>query len=221
MEEFSCQQMSFYSEFPLDINNRKERVIKNVLAKKIKESLNEIIIESPYFIIDRETRKLFYEIDFNKMAIKVVTNSLKSNNQIAVVDAFMNTVKFWIKHGMNIFAVDGYSFESYPKMNELSPNTIFGTHAKTYLFDKKDALVGSYNFDPRSENINVELLVGCENSPEFVAAIRDDIVYRTENSLHLDNPKNIEKELNQGISKSKKLLFKMMRFPAMLLLPYL
>jgi putative cardiolipin synthase len=221
VEDFSCHQMSFYSEFPLEIKNRKERVIKKILAQKMKNSNKEVFIESPYFIIDREMRQVFKDVESNNIDIKVVTNSLKSNNQIAVVDAFMDTVKYWIKHGMNIFAVDGYSFENYPKMNEDSSNITFGTHAKTYLFDQKEAFVGSYNFDPRSENINVELLVGCEDSKEFASEIREDLIYRSENSLHLDNAKNLEKMLFIGISKSKKIISRLMRFPAMVLLPYL
>ena len=35
-------------------------------------------------------------------------------------------------------------------------------HAKTYIFDRKEIYIGSFNFDPRSANINTELGVVCE-----------------------------------------------------------
>jgi putative cardiolipin synthase len=56
--------------------------------------------------------------------------------------------------------------------------TIFGLHAKTTVFDRKITFVGSFNVDPRSENLNTEmgLLVESETLANAVAdSIENDI----------------------------------------------
>ena len=34
-------------------------------------------------------------------------------------------------------------------------------HAKTYIFDRKEVYIGSFNLDPRSANLNTELGIVC------------------------------------------------------------
>jgi putative cardiolipin synthase len=56
--------------------------------------------------------------------------------------------------------------------------TLFGLHAKTTVFDRKIAFVGSFNVDPRSVNLNTEmgLLVESEALANAVAdSIENDI----------------------------------------------
>jgi putative cardiolipin synthase len=56
--------------------------------------------------------------------------------------------------------------------------TSFGLHAKTAVFDRKVAFVGSFNLDPRSVNLNTEmgLLVESETLANAVAdSIENDI----------------------------------------------
>jgi putative cardiolipin synthase len=56
--------------------------------------------------------------------------------------------------------------------------TLFGLHAKTSVFDRKIAFVGSFNLDPRSVNLNTEmgLLVESEALANAVAdSIENDI----------------------------------------------
>lgn len=46
----------------------------------------------------------------------------------------------------------------------------WGVHAKRAVFDKKHTLVGTYNIDPRSANLNGELVIICKDSPELAEA---------------------------------------------------
>lgn len=50
-----------------------------------------------------------------------------------------------------------------------------GLHAKTCVYDRETVFVGSFNLDPRSENLNTEIgiLVKC---PELGAAVADSIL---------------------------------------------
>ena len=47
-------------------------------------------------------------------------------------------------------------------------------HTKAFVVDRKEAFIGSFNFDPRSANINTELGV-IIRSPEIAAEFADQI----------------------------------------------
>jgi putative cardiolipin synthase len=50
-----------------------------------------------------------------------------------------------------------------------------GLHAKTLVYDRKTVFVGSFNLDPRSENLNTEIGIVVE-SPELGRVVADSIL---------------------------------------------
>lgn len=133
------------------------------LASQSKES---IFIQSPYIIPSRNIVKEMNKHDINVDNIDILTNSFAASPNYFGISGYANHRKKIVDLGMELYEYQG-------------PESI---HGKTYIFDEKIAVVGSFNFDPRSSFLNTESLVTI-NSPEFVELIQQEIDKQIVNSL--------------------------------------
>lgn len=216
--EFSgeCAAMSFHSEYPnIGKKNRKEnRILKHDIFSRIKNSNESILIDSPYFIVNDELAEALDTALNKKVNVKLLTNSLNSTDAIYVYAAFDSIVKSWLDKGLESHIFRGERPKSYEVMEEHSGKARFGVHAKTFVFDNKDVIIGTYNVDPRSANYNSEMIVSCENSPELAAEVKKDIDTRIDGSIHLDSAQTIKEAEFYQISFGKKLLYYITKIPA-------
>jgi len=68
---------------------------------------------------------------------------------------------------------------------------VFAIHAKTMVVDNKTVYIGTFNFDPRSENLNTEVgvIVSDTNLAHAVqAAIETDMQPENSWNASIDNP---------------------------------
>jgi len=88
--------------------------------------------------------------------VKVLTNSLASTDVVAVHAGYSRYRRQTVAGG-----VDLYEFKPLP--GEKPHKTLFGSssraslHAKTYIIDRRDVIIGSFNLDPRSVQLNTEI----------------------------------------------------------------
>jgi putative cardiolipin synthase len=116
----------------------------------------------------------------------VLTNSLASNDVLAVHSGYQKYLDDMLESGVEIYEVRPDS-----SMQQLtwsaSPSKLHaGLHAKAMVVDRRYVVVGSYNLDPRSADINTELalLVDSPAFAELVAEFFADGV-RPENSYRV------------------------------------
>jgi putative cardiolipin synthase len=83
----------------------------------------------------------------------------------------------------------------------------WGVHAKRAVVDGKHLLIGTYNVDPRSANLNSELLIICRNQPELAIYARESIVRRAGASTKLFTTDDAWDELIETSDSTKRLLF--------------
>lgn len=104
-----------------------------------------------------------------------------ANNHLSAFVGYRKQRKELLETGAAVFemrpdAVEQSALYTAEQLEE--HNTVFGLHAKTVVFDRKVAFVGSFNLDPRSVNLNTEMgwLVESESLAEAVAqSIEKDI----------------------------------------------
>ena len=217
--EFSgtCGQMSFQSEYPnLNAESRKtNRVIKHDIFERIKNAKKSIVMDSPYFIVNNELGKALDTAFNKKIDVKLLTNSLNSTDAIYVYAAFDTIAAKWLEKGLDSYIYKGERPDSYDVLEgQQNGNARFGVHAKTFVFDDKDVIIGTYNVDPRSANYNSEMIITCENNPEFAQAVRSDIDVRMNESIRLDSKKAIKDAEFYQIGFGKKLLYYFTKIPA-------
>ncbi|MDD4973279.1 MAG: phosphatidylserine/phosphatidylglycerophosphate/cardiolipin synthase family protein [Bacteriovorax sp.] len=188
-----CERMSFNSEYPIiGKKNRAERIIKHDLAGRIRNAKESILFDSPYFIVDdASTFALDYALE-NKVKVTLLTNSLNSTDAIYVYASFDSNIKNWIKKGLDTYIFKGNLPENYATMTDEISHARFGVHAKSFVFDKKDVVIGTYNFDPRSANLNVEMTLSCDNNPKLAGIVTEDIEARMRGSIFLDSNKTVD-----------------------------
>jgi phosphatidylserine/phosphatidylglycerophosphate/cardiolipin synthase-like enzyme len=146
---------------------------------------NSVIIQSPYLVLSKRSRRLFKTIYEEHPDIELVF----STNSLAATDAFSaysHTHKHK-KHYIRTLGFDVYEFRPYaadaaeffPRMPLLIaekqngvnsgeipavganpshdiPGPRSGLHAKSFVIDGHVSMIGSHNLDPRGEGFNTE-----------------------------------------------------------------
>jgi phosphatidylserine/phosphatidylglycerophosphate/cardiolipin synthase-like enzyme len=112
------------------------------LEKIIEAASRSVVIESPYFVPSRPLIDLLEKKRAGGVHVQIVTNSLRSTDGVLPYAGYVKYRRRLVKHGVDVREFKG-------------PDTL---HAKTLVIDGRTALVGSYNIDPRSQNLNAEVM---------------------------------------------------------------
>jgi len=138
------------------------------LATLVENAKHSIVIQSPYLVMSKPALSLFKRALKRGVKVKINTNSLASTDNIMAFSGYRNQRDKLIKMGVEIF-----EFKPAPaitkhllrgEMNTQSKPPIFAIHAKTMVVDNETVYIGTFNFDPRSENLNTEVGVIVNNT---------------------------------------------------------
>ena len=110
---------------------------------------------------------LFKKAISRGVRIRVNTNSLASTDNLLAFSGYRNQRRKLLKMGLEIYEYKPNPqaqialMQSALRLNDKRP--IFAVHAKTMVVDGKIVYIGTYNLDPRSENLNTEVGVVVRN----------------------------------------------------------
>ena len=133
----------------------------SALGKLLQSARTRVVIQSPYLVVSDQAIELFRQIIARGVVVRINTNSLASTDNLAAFSGYRNQREELLKMGLQI-----YEYKPAPevqvKLMQRSPTAtkkmpIFSLHAKTIVVDSKIAYVGTFNLDPRSENLNTEV----------------------------------------------------------------
>lgn len=132
----------------------------SALAEMAASAQTRITIQSPYLILSSEAIALFKGILVRGIRVRINTNSLASTDNLPAFSGYRNQRKRLLKMGFEIFEYMPYPQVQQSLMNRFeatrNKKLVFGLHAKTMVVDGARVYVGTYNFDPRSQNLNTE-----------------------------------------------------------------
>lgn len=128
------------------------------LVKKAKKSLT---IQSPYLITSELSRKLFKEAVDRGVTVRILTNSMSSTDNMEAFSGYQRDRKALLKTGVKIYEFRPDAKERFKVMTgalqeKMNFTPIFGLHAKSMIVDEEIAVIGTFNLDPRSANLNTE-----------------------------------------------------------------
>lgn len=211
----SCQNMSFNSEYPnTGEDSRPERIIKYDILDRFSNAKESIVFDSPYFIVDNNSKRALEKALDNKVKVTLLTNSLHSTDAIFVYAVFNDIITKWVHKGLDAYIYKGEIPQTYQRFNEDKSKTRYGIHAKSFVFDHKDVVIGTYNFDPRSANLNAEMTISCENNPELALRVTNDIEDKLNGSIHLKSKKIIEEVEFYKVEFLKRLEYLFLKIPS-------
>ena len=131
----------------------------------------ELLIESPYFVLPARAQATVKALHERNVRVRVLTNSLASNDMLAAHSGYAKTHRRLLENGMELYELgpDTDAFRS--GWSPLSGRSPAALHAKAMAFDREAVFIGSFNLDPRSAVINTEASLYIE-SPELAERLR-------------------------------------------------
>ena len=134
------------------------------LMSLLQSAQSNVVIQTPYLITTKATRKILKALVDRGVDVKILTNSLASNDNLEAFSGYQRDRKALLKTGAQIFefkpdAKIRQKIMSEVMHEQLQQAPIFGLHAKSMVIDDHTSVIGTYNVDPRSANLNTENFV--------------------------------------------------------------
>jgi len=160
--------------------------IFSVLDALVSNARTEVLIENAYFVPRDHGVELTAALHARGVRVRVLTNSLASNDLVSVHSGYQKYRDDLLENGVEMYELRPDSSMQQLRWSAVSAKSRAGLHAKAMVVDRRYVVVGSYNLDPRSADINTELALLID-SPAFakkIAEFFDDGV-KPENSYRV------------------------------------
>ncbi|MCF6317836.1 MAG: phospholipase D family protein [Proteobacteria bacterium] len=162
----AVDSVEYFSDSPstLFTKNRASKKKYKQMSLKIKELIlsadKSLLLQTPYLVLSRKAYKALKSLHKQKPEVKITvsTNSLSSTDAYYVYAISFKQKKKYLKNlGLNIYE---YKYNPQYKKTMFGEvgdrKTKFGLHSKSIVIDGKTSLIGSHNFDHRSDVLNTE-----------------------------------------------------------------
>ena len=131
------------------------------LIDLVQHAEKSVIIQTPYLITTDLSKNIFKQLVDKGVEVKILTNSLASNDNLEAFSGYQRDRKALLKTGVQIFefkpdAKIRQKVMSSELQKKLDHQPIFGLHAKSMVIDDRITVIGTFNLDPRSANLNTE-----------------------------------------------------------------
>lgn len=159
--DFEWLQVRMVSDDPRKGLGKAEK--ESLLIHQFQEIIGdpEVDVEliSPYFVPTRAGVEAFAWLVRKGVEVKVLTNSLSATDVSAVHAGYAKRRKALLKAGVTLYEMQRHptQVKKMKRKKRFLGSSGSSLHAKTFAVDRKHVFVGSFNFDPRSANLNTEL----------------------------------------------------------------
>jgi cardiolipin synthase C len=142
----------------LDEANREDYLVSE-LRDFIAEPKFSLSVVSPYFVPTEKGVAFFSRLAKAGVNVQILTNSLEATDVAAVHSGYAKTRVELLKAGVKLFELKSSSGvqKTAAKRNLMLGSSGSSLHTKTFSVDSSRVFVGSFNFDPRSVNLNTEM----------------------------------------------------------------
>lgn len=182
------------------------------LIRLIKSAKKSVTIQSPYLVTTRGSQDLFRDAIARGVRVRILTNSLASTDNLEAFSGYQRERDALLKIGVEIYEFKPDAAVRRQVMTgalqaavDFAP--VFGLHAKSMVVDDNIAVIGTFNLDPRSENLNTECLAVIRD-----ARIAGDLAHRMDVDMQPENAWHTTAAFNPdgvvGIGKRIKVLLR-------------
>lgn len=135
-----------------------ERLLISQLKPYLISATEDLVMISPYFVPGDETVDALCGLARKGVSVKILTNSLASNDVAAVHAGYSKFRIPLLRCGVELYELNEHlrvderrAFMWLPGLKKSS------LHAKTMVMDRTKMFVGSFNYDQRSLHLNTEI----------------------------------------------------------------
>jgi putative cardiolipin synthase len=134
------------------------------LTSAIAMAEREVIVVTPFFVPDEATVVRYRQLIERGVEIRILTNSLASNEGTISNSGLRRLRPSLLEAGVQLYELrtDAHTKDEW----EIPPTVAryLGLHAKLYIIDREEVIIGSVNLDPRSKYINTEMAALVKNA---------------------------------------------------------
>jgi putative cardiolipin synthase len=170
-----CRDLRFVTDFPNQ--GEKSRNVFNAIVDELRRAKHEAVVESPYFVIKGGGYAVLEDLHHRGVRVRVLTNSLASTDASYAVAALYPRLGSLAAAGLTLSAYGGAPLLSQ-STNVRGGSPRWGVHSKRGVIDGDTTLLGTYNVDPRSANLNSELMLVCRGQKDLAAEVLASIAAR-------------------------------------------
>ncbi|WP_251976109.1 phospholipase D family protein [Salinicola avicenniae] len=151
------------------------------------------LLVSPYFVPTDAGSEIFRQMAARGIQVQVLTNSMAATDVLAVHAGYTRQRRTLLESGVTLYELRRQHSAAGRQVG-LFGSSGASLHAKTFALDGQRLFVGSFNFDPRSANLNTELGFVIE-SPALaaqMAALFEEDIPRLAYRVRLDRDGDME-----------------------------
>lgn len=185
----------------------------STLINLVKQAKDSIIIQSPYLITTDIGKQLFKEATKRGVKIKILTNSMASTDNLEAFSGYQRDREELLKTGVRIFefkpdAAVRIKILTGALQKKMHHTPIFGLHAKSMVIDGKITVIGTFNLDPRSANLNTECITIIHSEAitkdiqmEMLEELKPENAWETTLHFNPDSKATLKKNLKTTVMK--------------------
>ncbi|MEZ5565868.1 MAG: phospholipase D family protein [Gammaproteobacteria bacterium] len=131
---------------------------------------------TPYFVPGKAGVEAFARLEARGVQVRMLTNSLEATDVLPVHAGYARWRKAMLRSGVILYELSRLAAPDTPDDLGIFGSSGASLHAKTFAVDGVRIFIGSFNFDPRSIQLNTEmgLLINSETLANRLHAAFDD-----------------------------------------------
>ncbi|MBT4173739.1 MAG: phospholipase D family protein [Bacteroidetes bacterium] len=135
----------------------------DALINLVRKAKTSVTIQTPYLVTTELGQNLFRDAVNRGVEVKIITNSLAATDNLGAFSGYQRDRHILLEAGVKIFEFRPDAAVRLKKMSKamdtrLHRAPVFGLHAKSMVVDGEIAIIGTFNLDPRSANLNTECI---------------------------------------------------------------
>jgi putative cardiolipin synthase len=158
LSRFTWAPYEFVYDSPdLGVKSKSEEAARITipLVEALRHAETEVAVVSPYFVLLKSGIEGFSQLQARGVDVTIITNSLASTDQVMVHGGYSSSRIPLLRSGVTIYEMRPDADVRGTEYGD-SGGTKSMLHLKSFIVDQKALFIGSFNFDPRSANINTE-----------------------------------------------------------------
>jgi cardiolipin synthase C len=168
------------------------------VEKAIRAAQSEMLLVTPYLVPSADELQVLRELRQHAVRVRILSNSLESCPEISAQSGYDKYRMPLLESGVELYEVRALlgSTRGSGESARISSYGNYALHGKLVVLDRKKVLIGSMNFDQRSQHINTEIgLIIASPGIAQQTAVRFENMVKPENcyALALSPPRNAGK----------------------------
>ncbi len=161
-------------------------VTTRFLGNLIDSAKVSITLQTPYLIPNDTALGLLRKKVAQGVPVRISTNSLANNDNVQALSGYLRRRDAILAAGIEAFEYKPHPADETKLIDRLAhfkgKPPIFVLHAKTAVLDHRLVFIGTFNFDPRSMNLNTESGILIEHE-----GLAQEVEAAIERDMHADN----------------------------------